>query len=378
MNRYYNPVRIREGRGCIGQLRQILEDGKPGRQKILLLVWNEEILSYPAFSELIEESGAFEIRSLCFTASNPTVSQLFDIYQKTKEFVPDTIVAVGGGSVLDIGKSLCCLYQKSIPTVESLRELIQEKIYGTPKTRWIGVPTTAGTGSEITCWATIWDPERDTKRSVESRENYAWAALVDPDLTEGMPLKLAVSSGLDAVAHAVESYWAKGTNCVSRALALDAARMIMENMEGLIEGRQSAKEAISRGSMLAGLAFSNTKTTACHSISYPLTMRFNIPHGTAVSMLLAPLLKRNLPVTENGERIVSALGIRDVEELRQRISSMLHRSGQPASLKEWGVKQEELPRLARLGMTKGRADNNPLEINEGIIMEILQEIYEYQ
>ena len=277
---------------------------------------------------------------------------------------------------MDVGKSLCCLYGHRIPDVDALREMIREKNYGTPQAQWIGVPTTAGTGSEVTCWATIWDPEQDAKRSVECRENYAWAALVDPHLTEGMPLKLAVSSGLDAAAHAVESYWARGTNCVSRALALEAVRLVMENMEGLLAGQQEAKEAMSRGSMLAGLAFSNTKTTACHSISYPLTMHYQIPHGTAVSMLLAPLFKRNLPVTADGGRLAAALGAVDGEELGKRIRSILDRSGQPSTLKEWGVKREDLPRMASLGLTKGRADNNPLDIDEAMILEILEEIYD--
>ena len=277
---------------------------------------------------------------------------------------------------MDVGKSLCCLYGHRIPDVDALREMIREKNYGTPQAQWIGVPTTAGTGSEVTCWATIWDPEQDAKRSVECRENYAWAALVDPHLTEGTPLKLAVSSGLDAVAHAVESYWARGTNCVSRALALEAVRLVMENMEGLLAGQQEAKEAMSRGSMLAGLAFSNTKTTACHSISYPLTMHYQIPHGTAVSMLLAPLFKRNLPVTADGGRLAAALGAVDGEELGKRIRSILDRSGQPSTLKEWGVKREDLPRMASLGLTKGRADNNPLDIDESMILEILEEIYD--
>ena len=277
---------------------------------------------------------------------------------------------------MDVGKSLCCLYGHRIPDVDALREMIREKNYGTPQAQWIGVPTTAGTGSEVTCWATIWDPEQDAKRSVECRENYAWAALVDPHLAEGMPLKLAVSSGLDAAAHAVESYWARGTNCVSRALALEAVRLVMENMEGLLAGQQEAKEAMSRGSMLAGLAFSNTKTTACHSISYPLTMHYQIPHGTAVSMLLAPLFKRNLPVTADGGRLAAALGAADGEELGKRIRSILDRSGQPSTLKEWGVKREDLPRMASLGLTKGRADNNPLDIDEAMILEILEEIYD--
>lgn len=238
------------------------------------------------------------------------------------------------------------------------------------------MPTTAGTGSEVTCWATIWDPERDAKRSVECRENYAFAALVDPELAAGMPVTLAVSSALDAAAHAVESYWAKGTNAVSRGLALEAIRTIMGHMDGLLAGTMEAHEAMARGSMLAGLAFSNTKTTACHSISYPLTMHCGIPHGAAVSMLLGPVFQLNAQALARPEPLLDALGVSSPEELAEKVCGILRRSGQPATLKEWGAQREELPRLARLGMTKGRADNNPVPIEPATILSILEQIYD--
>ena len=259
MNRYYNPVRTLEGPGSLSSLPEILNGMEPDSKRILLLVWSEEVLKNPAFSFLLDQKSGFQTLPFSFQASNPTVEQLFETYEATKEFAPAVVIAVGGGSIMDVGKSLCCLYGHSLSNVDALRELIVTKAYGTPAARWIGIPTTAGTGSETTCWATIWDPSQDAKRSVECHENYAWAAVVDSDLTKGMPLKLAVSSGLDAAAHGVESYWAKGTNCVSRAMALSAIRMIMENMEGLLAGKETAREAMARGSMMAGLAFSNTK-----------------------------------------------------------------------------------------------------------------------
>ena len=376
MNRYYNPVRTLEGPGSTNQLTGLLEEMGLEKRKVLLLVWSKNVLNNPGVSSLLKPEAGFEIQTVCFEASNPTVNQLFAVYEATRDFSPEAVVAVGGGSTMDVGKSLCCLYGHRIPDVDALREMIREKNYGTPQAQWIGVPTTAGTGSEVTCWATIWDPEQDAKRSVECRENYAWAALVDPHLTEGMPLKLAVSSGLDAAAHAVESYWARGTNCVSRALALEAVRLVMENMEGLLAGRQEAKEAMSRGSMLAGLAFSNTKTTACHSISYPLTMHYGIPHGTAVALLLAPVLELNAPAVPGLDRLFHALGVEDAAGLHARVRDLLVRSGQPATLRGWGVKMEDLPRLAALGMTKGRADNNPVALQEDTIQALLRSMYE--
>lgn len=373
MNRYYNPVQTVEGSGCTAMLAELLGNMHLARKDVLLVVWNKTVLNLPAFAGL--KDAGFTVHSLVFGASNPTMEQLFEAYQATKDFAPEAVVAVGGGSTLDVGKSLCCLYGKQISGVDALRTMIINKEYASPSARWIGVPTTAGTGSEVTCWATIWDPTKDAKRSVECRENYAWAALVDPELAAGMPMTLAVSSALDAVAHAVESYWAKGSNAVSRALALEAIRTVMGSMDDLLAGEMEAHDAMARGSMLAGMAFSNTKTTACHSVSYPLTMHWAIPHGAAVSMLLGPVFRLNAPALKKPEPLLQALGVADTEELEEKIRDILRRSGQPTTLEEWGVQHKDLPHLAQLGMTKGRADNNPIPIEPETILSILEQIY---
>ena len=193
---------------------------------------------------------------------------------------------------------------------------------------------------------------------MESQENYAYAALVDPELAQGMPVQLAVSSALDAAAHAVESYWANHTNAVSRGLALEAIVTVMGGIDGLLENAPAAHEAMARGSLLAGLAFSNTKTTACHSI------------------LLAPVLELNAPAVPGLDRLFHALGVEDAAGLHARVRDLLVRSGQPATLRGWGVKMEDLPRLAALGMTKGRADNNPVALDSGTIETLLRSMYE--
>lgn len=375
MNSYYNPVHTIQGPGCLAQLPELLQSLPKDQRRILILAWSEGALRHPVLAELLAANREFEVRSLVFTASNPTVDQLFDAWKDTCEFCPHVVIGVGGGTILDVAKSLCCLYGCELNSADDLRRRI---VAGDlkPAARWIGVPTTAGTGSEVTCWATIWDPERDAKRSLESKENYAWAAFVDPELAQGMPIKLAVSSALDAVAHAVESYWARRTNAVSRALALEAIRTIMGQIDNLFSDQIEAHDAMARGSMLAGLAFSNTKTTACHSISYPLTMHYGIPHGAAVAMLLAPVLEMNVPVTSGMDRLLEALGAENAAGLKKRVSDLLERSGQPSTLKGWGVQRGDLTRLAALGITKGRADNNPAELESEKIERMLNSIYE--
>ena len=374
MNRYYNPVHTIHGPGCLAELPALLRRMLSGGGRTLVLAWSQEALRHPVLANLAASCAPIEVENLEFTASNPTVEQLYDTWLRTKDHAPDVVVAVGGGSILDVGKSLCCLYGAELADVDALRTRIAAGDLQ-PAARWIGVPTTAGTGSEVTCWATIWDPEQDTKRSLENHDNYAAAALVDPELAAGMPVRLAVSSALDAVAHAVESYWARHTNAVSRALALEAIRTVMGSIDQLFAGVPAAHDAMARGSMLAGLAFSNTKTTACHSISYPLTMHYGIPHGAAVAMLLAPVLKLNAPAVPGVDRLLEALGVRDTADLKARVDGLLKRSGQPSALKDWGVQPDDLPRLAALGMTRGRADNNPVALDAETIRELLQSIY---
>ena len=374
MDRFWNPVHTIVGDGAAAETANVLRQMGAQGKNVLLLVWNNALLEREGFAGLLADQD-FKVTPYCFQASNPTVGQLFETYRQTRELRPAAVVAVGGGSILDVGKSLCCLYGADISSEEELRAAIREKTLPSPAARWIGIPTTAGTGSEVTCWATIWDPDKNAKLSVESKENYAYAALVDPSLAAGMPVSLAVSSGLDAVAHAVESYWAKASNTVSKGLALRAVDIIMKDMDRLIEGCPDAHLSMAQGSMLAGMAFSNTKTTACHSISYPLTMRYNIPHGAAVSMLLAPVMSLNAPMIEDLPALLRALGLDSLDEVGPRVRELLKKAGLPSSLREWGAKEEDLPELAKLGMTKGRADNNPHELNEQIILEILRSIY---
>lgn len=375
MNTYFNPVRTFQGYGSLEQLPALAASAAEAGKRILLLVWDKGVLDVPGIREL-QTPRQDRVITRHFSASNPELHQLWQVYAETRESNIGLVVAVGGGSVLDIGKSLCCLYGRAPASEEDLRRLIAARDFGVPACRWIGVPTTAGTGSEVTCWATIWDAQNDVKYSLDSAENYAFAAVVDPQLADGMPLGLAASSALDAVAHAVESYWARASNMVSRTLALEAVRMLMGHIDLLLSDRggREARDQIAKGSLLAGLAFSNTRTTACHSISYPLTMRHQIPHGVAVSLLLGPVLELNLPAVQNADALIRALGVNGPEEVGGRVAAILAAAGHPATLREWGVTEEEIPVLAAHGITKGRADNNPVELTQAVVQDILKTI----
>lgn len=375
MNCYYNPVRTYQGYGSLNQLPQLAQVCASPETTVLLLVWSESVLEIPEIAEFAAKEK-YHLVVQPFTASNPELTQLYEMYCQTRMLNVGLIIAIGGGSVLDVGKSLCCLYGKDISSEEDLRNMIRTKTYGSPACPWIGIPTTAGTGSEVTCWATIWDSPNKAKYSVDTPQNYAYAAVVDPGLAASMPMKLAVSSALDAVAHAAESYWAKASNAVSKALALQAIRTVMENIDELLanSGSRAAHDAMAKGSMLAGLAFSNTRTTACHSISYPLTMQCHIPHGVAVSLLMGPVLELNQPAIEDLDQLLDAFGVNEPYQVGVRITAILEAAGYPVHLSQWGASEEMLPELVAHSMTKGRADNNPVELTETVVYNILKSI----
>lgn len=372
---YYNPVRTYQGYSSLDQLPALAAEAAIPEKAILLLVWDESVLTKAGLQYLREREGHRLILRQ-FAASNPELEQLYGIYQETCGLDIGLVISVGGGSVLDVGKSLCCLYGNEISSADELQHMIAAKDYGTPSCRWIGVPTTAGTGSEVTCWATIWDSRNNVKYSIDTKENYAFAAVVDPQLADTMPLGLAVSSALDAVAHAAESYWAKATNPVSRGLALEAIRTIMGHIDQLLTDGSSreAHDQMSKGSMLAGLAFSNTRTTACHSISYPLTMQHHIPHGVAVSLLLGPVLELNVPAIHELDALLMAFGVERPEQVSARVTTILAAAGHPTRLRNWGAEEENLPALVAHSITKGRADNNPVELTEEVVHNILKSI----
>lgn len=374
MNFYYNSVRLYWDSHCICNLKDNMEELDV--KKVLLIKWSENALQNDAGEELREAIAGCEVIELVFEKSNPDIRDLYELYQYKKQDKPDLIIAIGGGSVLDIAKSLAAILNDEFDSIDELRMAIIQKNTSKPYCPWIGIPTTAGTGSEVTCWATVWDSEKGSKLSLEDKRNYAYAAYVEPEFTMSMPMKLVVSSALDAMAHATESYWAKAHNMVSDIYALKAISTIMANLQLLMENpKKEYYTAMAQASMLAGRAFSNTKTTACHSISYPLTLRYGIPHGVAVSMLLPSLLCINEGEIQQKELLLAAYGAQNMREAGDKVIRLLDKAGIDYKLSAWKVEKEDLSEIAANCFTKGRMENNPVDLKIEDVTKILENIW---
>ena len=229
----------------------------------------------------IESAGVIWIDSI---PSNPTQREVVNALKAVGDAEPNLIIAVGGGSSLDLAKALIAfryMFEGGKATIEDITKAITSKSY-TAEHRMIdiiAVPSTSGTGSEVTKWATIWDVDKVSKFSIECSSLYARQALIIPELTASMPASLTLATALDALCHASEAFWAKQTTPLVKEIACRAVDIIMTNLGPALRSPADIRlrRKLAAGSVLAGIAFSQTHTTACHSISYPITMKYNVP-----------------------------------------------------------------------------------------------------
>ncbi|MGI9463108.1 MAG: phosphonoacetaldehyde reductase [Aestuariivirgaceae bacterium] len=280
MWRYRNPVEIVFGAGCFDEIGRCIGGRRYG------------VVTYPDpyFSELQErlegKAGAPSV-TITDVLANPDYQELGPQVEQIAIAGPvDVWVALGGGSVIDSAK----VFAAANGDFANVKRYLEsgdgaEHLAATPI---IAVPTTAGTGSEVTCWATVWDRATGSKHSLARPDLYPQYAVVDPALMLAKPLDLTVSTGLDALSHALESLWNVNANPVSANHAVAAAREVLEVLPDLAGDLTNIdhRSRMAKAALLAGLAFSNTKTAIAHSLSYPITLRHNVPHGIACSFSL--------------------------------------------------------------------------------------------
>jgi len=240
----------------------------------------------------------------------------------------------------------------------------------------IFLPTTHGTASEVTMWGTVWNLEEEKKYSISHINLYPNMAILDAGLTISLPLEISISTTMDALSHSFESIWNKNANSKSTDFAITAICSILENGPKLKDNPRDLdiRNNLLNASTFAGLAFSNTKTAAAHSISYPLTIHYGIPHGVASSLSLIPLMDINREwIKEPLDRICSKMDM-DYEKLKETIMS-IPEGIIPYSLTDWGIPEDQVPKLADESFTKGRMDNNIVDLTTDDVLMILKDIY---
>lgn len=309
--------------------------------------------------------------------TNPTVLDIANILKYMNGFIPDRIIAIGGGSCIDLAKIISALrgvIAFGEVLSDDIRNAIKNKVYYKNHNfiDIIALPTTSGTGSEVTKWATVWDMERKEKLSVDYIELFPKMAILVPELTLSMPKRLTLSTGLDALSHAMEAFWAKNRTHLSQVLALSSITLIHKYLPQVLSNDKdlNARKEMCLASLLAGLAFSITRTTACHSISYPLTMNFGIEHGLASAMTLVQVAARNEPAVPEIENIYHIFGGKTYFE------QWLINTAAPVinlNLRFFGVTENDVDTIVEGTFTKGRIDNNPVAFSAVEVKQILLE-----
>jgi phosphonate metabolism-associated iron-containing alcohol dehydrogenase len=378
MAHYYNPVRVVFGVDEFNNITKIANLNSR-RKNILLLTGTKSLKNsgyWEKISYQLDKSNYFHFNKI---PSNPDVQDMFSIKRETDCYDYNYILAIGGGSVIDTGKLLAALKDFSVTSVSVLRDKIINKLYMSSDSICpiCAVPTTAGTGSEVTSWATLWDRDAKAKYSIEDVNLYPKIAVVDPTLTLNLSATMTATTALDAVSHATEAYWSRNSNEIVRMYARQAIKLIVASLPKLLDNLSdiNLRTHVAYGSLFAGLAFSNTKTTACHSISYPLTLSYGIDHGVAVSMTLGRMLLKNEAALVNKHELLEAFGVSHISEVENVIQRVCDKARIPLRLRDYGVLSEELACIADKSFTPGRMDNNPVDVDKEFILNLLKNIY---
>lgn len=333
-------------------------------------------------------TGAFEaaLRGRCGevlvwdrAGSNPGLDELLAAEESLSGLPVEQVVAVGGGSVLDLAKAIAFVRAPGSPGAREVARCLREgkPVPDVDAVPWTAVPTTAGTGSEATPFATLWDRDERRKLSLSHPSLFARRALLDPRLTLGLPWPVTLATGLDALSQCLESVWNRRATPLTDALAAAGAAGVLRSLPVLREHPEelAARSDLQLSSLLSGLCISRTRTALAHSISYPLTARLGTPHGIACSFTLPDLWEFNAEADDGRMAALArglGLGPRDPSrELGRRLREFLDGLGFAAELRKTVPEADAVLALQGEMETPERAGNSLRTLGPGDLRGLL-------
>ncbi|MCS7090310.1 MAG: iron-containing alcohol dehydrogenase [Verrucomicrobiota bacterium] len=368
------PPTLVVGEGCAREAAQWLI-GR-GCRRALLVTCRSVADTCSGLFESWADAGVTLLK-LAATPSEPTLHFFENLRASVRELEPDAVIGLGGGSALDVAKLLACLVGCSEPTAQFFG------IHRLPGRRFplVCLPTTAGTGSEVSPNAILLDETEGVKQAVISPFLVPDAAFVDPELTHSLPPFLTAASGFDALTHCIEAFANRHAHPWVDAWALQGIRWIGANLVRAVENGSDAeaRRYVAYGSLCGGLCLGPVNTAAVHALAYPLGGRYRLPHGLANAMLLPHVLRFNLPAaSDRYAEVARALGISAGNTSLEcaghgvdRIEQMARRCGLPGRLRELGIRETDLPGLARAALQVQRLlKNNPRNLTEADVLAI--------
>ena len=386
---FYNPVKIVFGKQALDNLPTELELFGGKRPMIVT-------------DKGVTDAGLLKLVITAFAESDMTIGAVYDqvppdsskhvvgevaaIFRRSR---CDSLVAVGGGSVIDTAKGVNILITEK---ADDLMQFMGAQVLKKPMKPLIVVPTTAGTGSEVTYVAVISDPDADVKMAFSSYHLLPRAAILDPRMTLTLPPRMTAATGMDALTHAVESYICLQKNPISDAHAMAAIRMISENLITVVQDgkNEQARMSLLTAACMAGAAFSNSMVGMVHSLGHALGGICHVPHGMAMSLFLPYGLEYNMEKAGEaiGELLLPLAGseiyattplekrpqktVQFIRNLRDQLHEL---TGLPRTLKEAGIAREKLPEIAKTAINDGSAMFNPEELEYQDALNVLEKAY---
>lgn len=372
MNYYFNPVNIKFGRGSrhelvkdLSQRTNLIVTSQRGRVQI-----NEDSI----LKSLSKNPNNYWVDNI---SANPDVNFLQSIINKLSSNNFDAVIGFGGGSVIDSAKVLSVALKNKnldIKLIDLINNLnIVNSIDPIPV---YAVPTTSGTGSEVTPFATVWDRELHKKLSLTGDSVYPYKAIVDPDLLiQNQTNEVAISTSLDALNQAAESIWNNNMTSFSEMIATRALTKSIPNI-GLADATKAQVSDLSEAALLAGLAISQTRTALCHSISYPLTSHFGIPHGYACAFTMPHVLRLNMK--SDDERFNRLKNNLNVDSLVKTFDDLYNKLNVNHTVKKYISNEEDLYKFIEEMYTPERANNNLAYVDFKIIKQILVDSWNFK
>jgi len=369
------PQNIEFGMGSLKKLPTIMKENNSDH---VFLVSDRGLESIGVVKKVqdIIEAGGIKCTAYLDVIPNPTIDVVNEAAALYKESGATSIVALGGGSPLDVSKVVGVLakFGGDIRDYEGFG-----KVPG-PIVPMIAIPTTAGTGSEVTASSVITDEENNYKFSIISYETLPKYAILDPELIMTAPASIAASCGVDALIHAIEAYLSKNASPFSDAMAEKAMELIGKSLREFVANRKDEKAACAMmsGSNFAGIAFAWAKLGNVHAMSHPVSAFFHVPHGVANSILLPTVMEYNALV-DNGryEKIYNYISESNnpvenfkPEMLVEELKKLNEDLGIPKSLSDVGVKEEMIGVMAIDAMKSGNVLVNPRETKLDDMVEL--------
>jgi phosphonate metabolism-associated iron-containing alcohol dehydrogenase len=347
---YHMPTKVFYGQNSLKDIDVYINDRKT------LLITSQGFVT----RGLVDEVNGYTdkiVEVISNIKSHPEFIDIEKIYNKAHLNKFELIVAIGGGSVIDAAKFIAVHNaSKEYKFVEDLTKgKVEQRDYKVIPI--ISIPTTAGTGSEVSPYATIWDMRKKKKYSLHLPDRFCETAIYDPVLTLSVPRQITIQTGLDTLSHALESIWNKRANPITIRYAIQSAKLVMNNLVELSNDLQNLeyRSNIMKSCMYAGFAFSNTQTAIAHAMSYYITTHKNVDHGIACSFTL-PMLIDN--VIGEYEFIDKALQEIFGELSSNKLRKLLKELNISTEFEDYGINEKEFKELKASLKNNQRAGNS--------------------